>query len=243
MVTAAYFTNDIPADVLARLRAELPLSALIADVVQRTGEDDPSHDRFHVARVFRNGVYLAVEEKADLQVVVPATLYHDVVNYPKLDSRANDASLESARVAGPFLARLAGYPRAKIGLVATCIQECSFAKNIMPQTLEGKIVQDADLLESVGAHAIMRTFCSTGQYKRPFYSSFDPFCETRTPTRDYTLDLFYTRLLKVEGRLHTETAKNMARARVAFLQEFLDQVESEINQPWERSECQSTGDR
>ncbi len=113
--------------------------------------------------------------------------------------------------------------------VKKCILECSFSKGIIPDLLESRILQDSDGLEATGAISIMRTYSSTGQMKRPFYNSRDPFCETREPdTMNFALDLFYERLLKVGERMHTETAKVIAKRRTEFLLVFLEEFKQEL---------------
>lgn len=75
----------------------------------------------------------------------------------------------------------------------------------------------------------MRTFSSTGSMKRVFYHSEDPFCRERPPDDlKFALDLFYTRLLKVEERMHTMAAKKIAKRRTAFLKEFLEELKIEL---------------
>jgi uncharacterized protein len=77
----------------------------------------------------------------------------------------------------------------------------------------------------------MRTFASTGRMGRPFFDPVDPFCQRRDPDPfRYGLDLFYARLLLVEGGMHTATARALARQRTAFLHAFLDQVRVEIEE-------------
>lgn len=75
----------------------------------------------------------------------------------------------------------------------------------------------------------MRTFSSTGQMKRKFYNSKDPFCKKRKPNSlNYALDLFYNRLLKVHNRMHTKTAKKIAKRRTKFLKLFLKELNLEL---------------
>ena len=106
---------------------------------------------------------------------------------------------------------------------------CSFTKNIQPDFIEAKILQDADGLEATGAISIMRTFSSTGQMQRPFYHPRDPFCQARQPdSLKFALDLFYERLLLVEQRMHIATAQKIARRRTKFLRQFLKELELEL---------------
>ena len=122
------------------------------------------------------------------------------------------------------------YPEDKIFRIKTCILECSFTKGIIPNLLESKILQDADMLESTGAISIMRIFSTTGQLARKFYDMDDPFCTNRSPEGlKHTIDVFYSRLLKIKDRIHTESARRIAERRHLFLEEFLEELRIELS--------------
>lgn len=75
----------------------------------------------------------------------------------------------------------------------------------------------------------MRTFSSAGIMNKTFYDTSDPFCKKRKPDdNEYALDLFFTRLLVIQSRLHTKTAKNIVRKRVDFLKAFLKELQFEL---------------
>lgn len=193
-------------------------------------DEDPAHDFAHAGRVLALAERIAEDESADHDVIVPAALLHDAVNYPKDDPRAAQASDESAELAGRLLRNVVDFPHHKIVTVMQCIRECSFNKGIVPELLESRVLQDADRLEATGAIAIMRTFASTGRMSRPFYNANDPFCEHREPEpKHYAVDLFYVRLLKIEKLAHTRIAKELARQRTEFLLAFLTQLAQEIS--------------
>jgi len=202
---------------------------LISTAAKEIKSSDPSHDLEHAIRVLRNSEMIAREERADLDVIVPASLFHDLITYAKDDPRSENAAKESAERARDILAGLSEYPAEKIGKAYDAIYCCSFRKGIVPESIEARILQDADGLEATGAISIMRTFSSTGQMHRQFYEPGDPFCERRTPNDlKYGLDLFYTRLLVVESRMHTKTAKEIAARRTRFLRDFLDELKIEL---------------
>lgn len=204
-------------------------SELLKIARQKIKDTDPSHDFSHALRVLANAEFITQKEKADLDVVVPAALFHDVVNYPKNSPRAKHASDNSAKATKKILEKIKIFPKNKIEKVRLAIQQCSFSKGIVPKLLESKILQDADGLEATGAIAIMRTFSSTGQMKRPFYHPTDPFCENHEPcSHNHAVDLFYIRLLKVMGRMHTRTARKLAKKRTAFLHQFLNELKLEL---------------
>ena len=202
---------------------------LIDIAKQRISNDDPSHDFLHALRVLVVAEQIAKEEKADLDIVVPAALFHDLVNHPKNDPHSKDAPNESAELAKQILEEIKEYPKKKIEKSQTAIRCCSYSRGILPELLEAKILQDADGLEATGAISIMRTFSSTGSMKRIFYHQRDPFCKDREPDDlKFALDLFFTRLLKLKARMNTATAKKMAQRRTLFLQAFLRELELEL---------------
>lgn len=197
---------------------------------QNISSDDPAHDFQHALRVLVLAERIARNEKADLDVLVASALFHDLVNYPKNDKRSKNATYESAKMAGKILKELPEYPDDKIRDVQVCVRCCSFTKSIVPDSLEAKILQDADGLEATGAISIMRTFSSTGSMKRAFYHTTDPFCKRREPDDlKFAMDLFFTRLLRVREKMHTETARRIAERRTKFLHHFLKEVSLELN--------------
>jgi len=200
---------------------------LIEEARRVIGDEDPSHDLDHALRVLGNAECIAQSEGGDLEVIIPAGLFHDAVNYSKDDPRAKYAAEESARVVREILEKFPDYDREKIARVERAVIEHSYSNGIRPESLDSKIVQDADRLEATGAISIMRTFCSTGQMRRKFYNPEDPFCEQREPS-NYAVDLFYKRLLKVRDLMNTETAKRLAENRTRFLYDFLEQLREEI---------------
>ncbi len=204
-------------------------NVLTAIAREKIKDIDVSHDIEHTLRVLANAEIIAQAEKADLDIIVPSALFHDLVVYPKNHPEKHKSQEESASLAAEILQELLLFPQDKIAAVRTCILECSFTKGIVPKLLESKILQDADGLESTGAISVMRTFSSTGQMQRSFYHPQDPFSEKREPdSSKYGLDLFFIRLLKVKDRMHTKTAKQIATRRTAFLDKFLEEFKLEL---------------
>lgn len=191
--------------------------------------EDPSHDFSHALRVLANSEKIAQYENADCDILVPSALFHDIVIYPKNDPRAKNAVIESAEFARNILMEIKEFPQEKIESVVSAITTCSFSKGIKPSFIEAKILQDADGLEATGAISIMRTFSSTGQMNRAFYHLEDPFCSYREPKDlDYAIDLFFSRLLKIRERMHTEYGKKIAARRTLFLHTFLSELKVEL---------------
>jgi uncharacterized protein len=203
---------------------------LIDKARRHISDRDPSHDFSHALRVLANAETIAMHEGGDLEVIIPAALFHDLVNHPKNHPRSAFSADESAELAGKILSGLA-YPQEKISLVKDAISEHSFSKGAMPTSKESMILQDADRLECTGAIAVMRTFCSGGQMRRRFYNFKDPFCLERDPEgMTYCVDFFHTRLMRVSDMMNTRYAKMVAEERTAFLYAFLEQLRSELHE-------------
>ena len=189
---------------------------------------DPAHDFLHVRRVAATAIKLAREEHADLMVVLPAAYFHDFVSIPKDDPRRAQASALSAQAAAEYLSD-AGYPRQYLDAIRHAIRAHSFSAGIPCETVEAKVVQDADRLDSLGAIGIARCFTTTALMGRPYYQEHDPFAENRTlDDRNYAVDHFFVKLFKLSETLQTKSARNEAARRVAFLHYYLKQLRSEI---------------
>lgn len=206
------------------------LKEKLIDIARKEiSKNDPSHDIGHSLRVLEISEKIAREETADLDILIPAALFHDVINYPKNHKDRLNSSRESAEFAKRILKRIDYFSKEKIEKIYTSINLCSFTRGKTPEFLEAKILQDADGLESMGAISIMRTFSSAGVMNKIFYNPEDPFCKERTPDDNkYALDLFFTRLLVIQGRIHTKIARNMAKKRILFLKKFLKELQDEL---------------
>lgn len=173
---------------------------------------------------------IGVNIGADLDIVIPAALFHDIVVYKKDHPNSKKETDKSAEATGKILSSINEYPQEKIEQIKICIRQCSFTKGIAPDLLEAKVLQDADLLESTGAISIMRTFSSGGQMNRSFYNSKSPFFEKNEINFPSGVGLFYRRLLIAEKRMHTKFARQIAKRRTNFLKKFLNELRLELKE-------------
>ena len=193
-------------------------------------DNDKSHDIYHALRVLKNVELISKTENCDLDILIPAALFHDVICYPKDSINSKFSSCESADKAVEILRGLEKYPKEKLKYVHNSIKECSFKGKIKPNLIESKILQDADRLEATGTIAIMRAFASAGSMGSYLYNFEDPFCEKRKPdSLNYALDLFFNRLLIVKDKMNTETAKIIAEKRTEIILKFINSFKEEIN--------------
>jgi uncharacterized protein len=201
---------------------------LLQKQVKQRMKNDPAHDINHVMRVYKNAQKLCKKEKANEKLVLSAVLLHDIISYPKSDKRSKSSSLKSANEAKKILKKL-DFTEKEIQIVSDSIRDHSFSRGKTPQTLEGKILQDADRLDAIGAIGIARVFAVGGSENRPFYNIEDPFCKTRNPNdKIWTLDHFYKKLLKLESLMNTKSAKIEAKKRTKVLNSFLSELKNEL---------------
>lgn len=202
--------------------------AQLQTLVQKRLKSDPAHDFGHVMRVYHNVNKIAKQEKVNLKLVLTAALLHDVISFPKSDKRAKTASTKSAREAKKILHSF-NYTKQEIKIICDAIKDHSYSKNKTPSTLVGKILQDADRLDALGAIGIARTFVVGGAENRPIYNNSDPFCQKREPNdKSWTVDHFYKKLLLLEGKMNTSSAKTESHKRTKIMRKFLLELKKEI---------------
>lgn len=190
--------------------------------------EDPAHDLLHFRRVVHLAKQLCQQEGGKVEVVIPAAWLHDLVIIPKDSPLRSQASRLSAEKAIEFLTSVE-YPKIYFDEIAHAIQGHSFSANIQVNTVEAKIVQDADRLDGLGAIGIARCFATAGLLKTAFYSPEDPFCELRLPDdAQYTVDHFFKKLFKTAETLKTESGLREGRRRVQVMRDYLSMLKREI---------------
>ena len=168
----------------------------ISNDVRKIIENDSAHDFEHIMRVYKNAQNLCKKEKVNEKLVLCAVLLHDIVSYPKSNKRSKNSSIDSAKKAKIILKRY-GFTENEITIISDAIRDHSFSQKKTPKTIEGKILQDADRLDALGAIGIARVFATGGSLKRPFYNIDDPFCKKRNANdKTWTLDHFFSKIIK-----------------------------------------------
>jgi uncharacterized protein len=189
---------------------------------------DAAHDMAHLARVVAMAERLAAAEQASLAVVMPAAWLHDCVHVPVTSPDRPRASVMAADEAVLFLQQI-GYPAEHHAAVHHAIAAHSFSARITPETIEAKVVQDADRVDALGAIGIARCLMLGGQLGRVLSEPDDPFAERRTPSdRVSSIDHFYTKLLTLAGTMQTDAGRREAERRTAYMHGYLDQLRSEL---------------
>jgi uncharacterized protein len=194
----------------------------------RTTPADGAHDLSHVKRVVKNCQYLTDIESGNSLITLPAAWLHDCVAVPKDSPLRAQGSKLAAEAAVDFLAET-DYPEELLSEVYHAIEAHSYSANIPTRSLEARVVQDADRLDSLGAIGIARCLLVGGHLNRPLFDATDPFCDHRDPDDSlYTIDHFYSKLFKLPNTMQTETGRQEAHRRADLMKEYLDNLRSEI---------------
>jgi len=186
---------------------------------------DAIHDFDHVLRVLALAERLAQAEGADLEIVRTAALLHDMAR------NGSHQGVDHAQ-AGAEMARrlLAGAPADKVEAVAHAISAHRFRAGPAPQTIEAKVLHDADKLDAIGAIGVARAFAYGGHEGQRLWGEvgegYQEGAETRaehTPVHE-----FHMKLTRIQERLLTESARRLAAGRHAYMVAFFERLEQEV---------------
>ena len=193
------------------------------------GQNDPSHDLAHIERVLRSALLISEQEGGSLDVIIPSVWFHDLINLPKNHAERHKASEYSANRAIELLKEQGLEDDKILSEIHHAILAHSFSAGVESRTIEAKIVQDADRLDSLGCIGMMRTFAVSGILGRPLFDLDDPFARHRDlDDASYALDHFEVKLFKIAQTLNTKTAQDIAQERVSYMKAFLERLEDEI---------------
>lgn len=193
-------------------------------------QQDAAHDIFHFRRVWVTSRQLCHAQDVDELVVLTACYFHDIVSLPKNHPERYRSSVLAAAETRRIMARdFPAFPASKLAAVCHAIEAHSFSANIPPVTLEAKIVQDADRLESLGAIGLARVFAVSGVLGVALFDAEDPFAKRRELNdKQFALDHFQTKLLKLSGTMQTEQGRVLAQHNADFLVTFMAKLSAEL---------------
>ena len=199
-------------------------------VEKELAADGSGHDWWHVYRVWSIAKKIAQKENADQTIVELAALLHDIADWK---FNEGDDSAGPRQVAAWLNNN--GVDPGLVDEVCEIISTLSYkgAGVATPmRTIEGKIVQDADRLDAIGAVGIARTFAYGGNKNRLMYhpeeapvmhESFEHYKNNK----GHTINHFHEKLLLLKDRMNTESAKKLAEQRHLFMKNYLDRFHKE----------------
>lgn len=203
-----------------------------SEIVQKTADyvrdelynEGSGHDWWHIYRVWKSAITINKKEGADMFIVQLSALLHDIADW-----KLHDGDMEI----GPERARQwlikCEVDLKDIDHITNIVREVSFkGANVKTKivTKEGMVVQDADRLDAIGAIGIGRSFTYGGSKGRVMYDpnvkptlheSFEDYKKSASPTINH----FYEKLFLLKDLMNTNTAREIAQERHAFMEEYL----------------------
>ncbi|GMH32774.1 hypothetical protein BSKO_00608 [Bryopsis sp. KO-2023] len=208
-------------------------------VSEEVAANDASHDVDHCVRVARLAHTISKEERhASPEIARLAGLLHDVVDEKYVSEDRRDAVLKAVMT---LLSVELGLAERDVKDILATIEGCGFRKQLARETVAGeeealspvlKYVQDADMLDAIGAVGIARCFTFGGARNRPLYSSDTigslslenpervSHCEYQTKKAP-SIDHFFEKLLHLKNMMQTETGRKLASQRHTLMQDYL----------------------
>jgi uncharacterized protein len=182
------------------------------------------HDQTHTVRVHQLCKMIGEKEKADPLILEAAALLHDVGR----SFQGVDHAEKSAEIAEKLLGECS-FPVDRIPQVLYAIRMHRFSRGAEPDTLEAKILQDADRIDISGAIGVAMTFAYGGSKNTELYDRDDPLAKNRElDDTKYVLDHFQTKLFKLPETMHTKTTRQLIKERSSYLKSFFNQFLKEI---------------
>jgi uncharacterized protein len=170
-----------------------------------------SHGLDHVLRVVYLCETIGSREHADMRILRPAALFHDIAR-PIEEETGIPHEKEGAQIAERFL-RSIRYEEELVQKIVHAIRAHRYRSSEQPETLEARILSDADKLDAMGAVGIARTFLRAGEHHGEISDATGHIHE---------------KLLKLKSHMYTETARTIAEERHRFLLDFLAALSSEM---------------
>jgi len=188
-----------------------------------------SHDWEHTLRVLKLAIKIAEKEKADLEVIKIATILHDIARKEQDDSRGKFChAVRGSEMAKEILADYNLDKNKKENIIHS-IKSHRFRGDNFPETLEAKILFDADKLDSIGAIGIGKAFLFSGEIGAKLHNKNVDIKKTQ----DYSIEdtayrEFLVKLQHVKDKLFTDEGKKIAEARHNFMKEFFNRLNDEF---------------
>lgn len=207
------------------------LKSLYALAVKSCAGDN-AHDLGHLLRVAACSLNIAsAGSQLDVSYcreIVAAALLHDLVSVAKNSSNRSRAAELSADLAANVLQEH-GFGPTETRRITSAIRDHSFSGGRKPIDRLGKILQDADRLDALGAIGICRVFVTSGKIGSTLFSLVDPWVLYRNPSdSEFAIDHFFTKLLRLPSLMNTRAGKREAKRRARFMIAFLRRLGTEI---------------
>jgi uncharacterized protein len=209
---------------------------LAKETMAREGSEDAAHDYDHIERVMGLADTIQAREGGNLPAIWAAVAFHDI-GQQRERLHGGDHALIGADMAAELLTNTQ-FPQEAIPIVQQAIRDHRLTGGRSPQSVEGRILYDADKLDSLGTIGIGRLYCITGHYNQKVYSPIpDDIVEPVDPllVRRLRRDPNYSPYIEFQllfgnlaERMATRTGRELAQERYAFMEEFFKRLRQEV---------------
>lgn len=191
------------------------------------GDVNPAHDWFHVKRVHELALRIAEEENADKEVVEAAVFLHDIGRAKEDHGKINNHAEWGAEKAEKILDNL-DYSQEFIEEVKHCINSHRYSTDPDPDTLEAKVLSDADNLDALGATGISRTFTYGGERGSVIADPELPVEDDKSSSGATSVNHLEKKILNLKDRMYTDTGKDIAEERHDYVASFVERFKEEM---------------
>ena len=193
-------------------------------------DGDGCHDFDHTLRVLANARMLAAQlPEADPRIVELAALLHDVARPEEQASRGRVCHAAAGAKTAKRLLEEQGFPPETVEAVAAAVRSHRYRDNVVPETVEARIVFDADKLDSLGAVGLGRAFLFAGHIGARLHNTEAEALNSEAYSREDTAYREYlVKLRKLPSAMLTAPGKAEGARRLRFMRRFFDRLEAEI---------------
>jgi len=195
---------------------------------------DGSHDWTHVERVTKLALVIGEQEKANLDVLELASLLHDIGRKEEIDSKGKICHAQKGFELAKRVLQKYDICKKDIDNILHCILTHRFKNKHVPQTIEAKVLFDADKLDSIGAIGIARDFLFTGNAgSNNLYTGKEKKLSKEIKNYSYSKEdsailEYEITLKKIKNKMLTRIGKNMAKERHKFMKQYFDRFWKEV---------------
>ena len=211
------------------------LLRLTKETMEREGCEDAAHDYDHIQRVMTLADTIQLQEGGNLAAIWAAVALHDMGQARERRDGGDHAHI-GAEMAAELLVGTQ-FPQEAIPIVQEAIRDHRVTGGITPRSLEGRILYDADKIDSLGAIGIGRLYCITGRYNQKVYAPLpdgisepvDPLLVRQLRRRpDYSPSIEFRLLFgNLPDRMTTRTGRELARERYEYMECFFRRLQLE----------------
>lgn len=200
------------------------ITAIEQEVYDQFKDEGTGHDWYHINRVRQMALYIQQKEGGNADIIELAALLHDISDY-----KFNGGDFDKGAVVTDEILKKYSIQEEVREAISAIVKNISFKGSGEENTitsLEGKIVQDADRIDALGALGIARTFAYGGSIGQPIYDPTIPPKQNQSATsyvneRTHTINHFYEKLLLIAERMNTPTGEVIAQERTQVMRNYL----------------------